>query len=196
MRKINHFILKLLRYKIDTVNIPPEAKKCVLAFAPHTSLSDFVIGKMALSAMGVKTVFLIKKEAFFFPLGPILRKLGGVPVDRQHVRKFPLFASNYIKNQDEIAFLIAPEGTRALVPNWKKGFYYIAQQAGVPILLGYLDYHSRRGGIGGVFYPTGNVEQDMEEIQKFYYGMKGLKKGRFNLENYPYAHPDWLNKYQ
>lgn len=152
MRKINAFILKLLRYHIDTVNIPPEARKCVLLFAPHTSYSDFLIGRMSLSAMGVKTVFLIKKEAFFFPLGPILKSLGGIPVDRVNVRKFPIFAAEYIKKQDEIAFLVSPEGTRKLNPNWKKGFYFIAQEAQVPIALGYLDYKTRRGGIGPIFH--------------------------------------------
>ncbi|MEG1555124.1 MAG: 1-acyl-sn-glycerol-3-phosphate acyltransferase [Bacteroidales bacterium] len=192
MQKLNQFILKLFRYKIDTINIPPETKKCVLAFAPHTSISDFIVGRMALSAMGVKTVFVIKKEAFWFPLGNLLRALGGIPVDREHVKKFPVFAAHLIESHDEIAFLIAPEGTRSLVNNWKKGFYYIAQQANVPIVLGYLDYRSRRGGIGGVFYLTGNVEKDMEEIKKFYYGMYGLNRGQFNLEDCPYAHPDWL----
>ena len=70
MKKINSFLLRLLRYKIDAVNIPSEAKKCVLLFAPHTSMLDFVIGKMALNVMGVKTLFLIKSEVFWWPLGP------------------------------------------------------------------------------------------------------------------------------
>ena len=192
MKKIEAFILKILGYKIDTVNIPPEAKKCVLLFAPHTSFSDFIIGKMALDIMGVKTVFLIKKEAFFFPLGPILRKLGGMPVDRKHVQKLPVYASELIQKEKEIAFLISPEGTRARNDHWKKGFYYIAQKAGVPIVPGYLDYHSKRGGVLKPFYPTGNYEADLAELEKNYYGMRGLHKGKFNLENLPYAHPEWL----
>lgn len=194
MRKINAFLLKMLGYHIDTVNIPPEARKCVLLFAPHTSYSDFVIGRMSLSAMGVKTVFLIKKEAFFFPLGIILRKLGGIPVDRVNVRKFPVFAADFIRKQDEIAFLLSPEGTRKLNPNWKKGFYFIAQEAQVPIALGYLDYKSRRGGIGPIFYPTGDYEKDIVTIKAYYYGMRGYNKGQFDLEDKPYAHPDWIKK--
>lgn len=185
-------MLKILRIKIDTVNIAPEAKKCVLLFAPHTSTTDFLVGKMALITMGVKTTFLIKKEMFFFPLGPILKKMGGMPVDRKHVNKFPIYAANFVKEQEEIAFLLSPEGTRKRVNNWKKGFYYIAQEAGVPILLGYLDYRSRRGGVGPVIYPSGNYEEDLAEIEKYYYGMHGLHKGKFNLEDKPYAHPEWL----
>lgn len=192
-RKINLFLLKLLRFKIDTENIPPEVKKCVLLFAPHTSMTDFIIGKMALTAMGVKTIFLIKKEAFWFPLGNILRALGGMPVDRQHVKRFPLFAAEVISQQEEVAFLIAPEGTRKR-SNWKKGFYFIAQHANVPVALGYLDYKARRGGIGKMFYITGDYDADIQEIRKYYYGMRGLHKGQFDLENEPYAHEEWLNK--
>ncbi|MBO6050661.1 MAG: 1-acyl-sn-glycerol-3-phosphate acyltransferase [Bacteroidales bacterium] len=194
MKKFCHIMLKLMGYKIDTVNIAPEAKKCVLVFAPHTSLSDFLIGWMALKDMGVKTAFVMKKEAFFFPVKYIFKAMGAVPVDRQHGAHFPEFAADLIKNTDEIAFLIAPEGTRTRVDKWKKGFYKIAQLAEVPLLLGYLDYRSKRGGVGPVIYPSGDYEKDMEIIQPYYYGMHGLKKGRFNLEDKPYAHPDWLKK--
>ena len=88
MRKFNAFVLKLLGYKIDCVNIPPEIEKCVLLFAPHTSYYDFLIGTMAINVMGFKASLLIKKEAFFWPLGPILRKCGGIPIDRANVKKF------------------------------------------------------------------------------------------------------------
>lgn len=194
MKYITLFILKILGFSIDVKNIPQEAKKCVLLFAPHTSASDFIIGRLALCAMGVKTIFLIKKEAFWFPMGILLKSLGGMPIDRKHVRNFTSIAAHIIREEKEIAFLIAPEGTRALNLNWKKGFYYIAQEAKIPIVLGYLDYRSRRGGMGPVFYPTNNYESDIGEIQKFYYGMQGKNKGQFNLENYPYAHQGWLTK--
>lgn len=193
MRKVYLFILKLFRYKIDTVNIPTEAKKCVLLFAPHTSMFDFVVGFFSLKAMGVKTLFLIKSEAFWWPLGPILKKLGGVPVPRKKgASQFHHYAAQVIKERDEVALLIAPEGTRKLNPKWKKGFYYIAQEAEVPVLLGYLDYRSRRGGIGGVYQLTDDPDHDIREIKKYYYGMWGRHRGWFDLENMPYAHPDWL----
>jgi XTP/dITP diphosphohydrolase len=194
--RINRFLLKLLGYKIDWINIPPEAKKCVLLFAPHTSMLDFVIGKMSLTAMGVKTVFLMKKEVFFFPLGQLLRALGGMPVDRKHVRKFPLFVTDLITSSDEIAFLLAPEGTRKYTSEWKKGFYFIAQKARVPIVLGYLDYVSRRGGVGHAVWPTGDINSDIAKMQKYYYGLRGRYKGMFHLEEKPYAHPEWLTDKQ
>ena len=194
MRKFNAFILKVLGYKIDCVNLPPELKKCVLLFAPHTSYYDFLIGVMAISAMGFKASLLIKKEAFFWPLGPILRRCGGIPIDRKHVKKFPVYAANYIKEQDEIAFLISPEGTRALNKNWKRGFYFIACEAGVPIVPGYLDFRTKRGGVLPAYYPTGDYEKDLAELEKRYYGMHGLHKGKFNLEDKPYAFPEWLSE--
>jgi len=181
MKDICLLIIKLLHYKLDVINIPKE-KKYVLLFAPHTSWTDFAIGKIALTAMGVKTTFLIKKELFFFPLGNYLRYLGGYPVDRKRAQKLTDVIANYIKEKEEIAFLITPEGTRRRVETWKKGFYYIAQKAEIPIALAYLDYRNRKGGIGTIIYPTGNYETDLKEIQSFYCGMKGRKKGRFNLE--------------
>ncbi len=194
MRKFNAFILKVLGYKIDCVNLPPELNKCVLLFAPHTSYYDFLIGTMAISAMGFKASLLIKKEAFFWPLSLLLRKCGGIPIDRKHVRKFPIYAANYIKEQDKIAFLISPEGTRSLNPNWKKGFYFIAQEAGVPIVPGYLDFRTKRGGVLPAYYPTGDYEKDLAELEKNYYGMHGVHKGKFNLEDRPYAFPEWLSE--
>ena len=181
MKKICLLILKLLNYKIDLVNLPKE-KKYVLLFAPHTSWTDFAIGKIALTAMGVKTTFLIKKEFFFFPFGYYLRYVGGYPVDRKHPQKMTDILAQYITEKEEIAFLITPEGTRKRVETWKRGFYYIAQKANVPIALAYLDYRDRKGGIGPIFYPTGNYEADLQEIQKFYRGMRGRKRGRFGLE--------------
>jgi 1-acyl-sn-glycerol-3-phosphate acyltransferase len=171
-----------LNYKLDLVNIPAE-KKYVLIFAPHTSWTDFVVGKISLTAMGIKTTFLIKKEFFFFPLGLYLKYIGGYPVDRKRAQKMTDIIANYIKGREEIAFLITPEGTRQRVETWKRGFYYIAQKANVPMAFAYLNYNDRKGGIGPVFYPTGNYEADLQEIQKFYCGMKGKRKGYFNLEN-------------
>lgn len=193
MKRFCKFVLKLLHYNIIE-QVPPETKKCIILFAPHTSWRDFVIGKMALIVMGVKTIFLIKKEVFFFPLNHLLRSVGGYPVDRKNPKAFAYEVSKMIHQKKEVALLIAPEGTRKRVEKWKRGFYTIALEAKVPIALGYLDYNSRRGGIDSMFYPTGDYQQDLQKIEKFYYGMKGRYEGKFNLEDKPYAHPDWLNK--
>jgi len=184
MKNLAFFILKLFRFKIDLVNIPPETKKCIFVFAPHTSWTDFVIGKLTFVVMGVKVVFLIKKEMFFFPFNYLLKAVGGYPVDRKNAKKITDTIADIIRKEKEIALLIAPEGTRKHVTTWKKGFYYIALKAQVPIVLCYIDYRSRCGGIGPVFYPTGDYEKDIVEIQQFFYGMRGRCKGAFYFENY------------
>jgi 1-acyl-sn-glycerol-3-phosphate acyltransferase len=181
MKKICLLILKLLKFKIDVVNIPKELKY-VLVFAPHTSWTDFAVVKIALTAMDVKTTFLIKKEFFFFPFGIYLKYIGGFPVDRKKAQKLTDRLAQYIKDQDKIALIITPEGTRRRVETWKRGFYHIARKAETPLALAYLDYKERKGGIGPVIYPTGDYEADLIEIQNFYRGMKGRRKGRFNLE--------------
>jgi len=182
MKKFCLIILKLLNYKFDVADIPKE-KKYVLIFAPHTSWTDFAIGKIALTAMGIKTTFLIKKEFFFFPLGQYLRYLGGYPVDRKNAKNLTNILAEYMKEKEKIVLLITPEGTRRRVETWKRGFYYIAKNAQVPIALGYLDYKTNKGGIGPVLMPSGNYDADLQEIQNFYRGMRGRRKGYFNLED-------------
>ncbi|HNX22043.1 MAG TPA: 1-acyl-sn-glycerol-3-phosphate acyltransferase [Bacteroidales bacterium] len=177
------FLLKLMRYKPDFKNIPSESDKCVIVFAPHTSWRDFVIGYFFMNVLGVKASFLIKKSAFKFPLGGLLRNLGGIPVEKGNHEKFTNYVSDIIKREDQMAILICPEGTRKLVKKWRKGFYTIAQKADVPIVLGYIDYNTRKCGMGPVYHITGDYEHDLHEIQKFYFGMRGRRKGLFHLEN-------------
>jgi 1-acyl-sn-glycerol-3-phosphate acyltransferase len=181
MKKICLFILKLLNFKVDLSHLPKE-KKYVLVFAPHTSWTDFAVGKIALTGMGIRTTFLIKKEMFFFPFAYFLKYVGGYPVDRKKAQKLTDSLAQYIKEREQIILIVAPEGTRKYVQVWKRGFYHIAQKAEVPIALAYLDYQVRKGGIGPVFYPTGDYDADLQEIQRFYCGMKGRRKGRFHLE--------------
>lgn len=185
------FLIRLHRLKVD-YQFPAEVRKCVLIMAPHTSMYDFIIGKIVLSDLGVKTVIAIKREFFFFPIGWFLQKLNCVPVDRLHAANFPKFAAELIKNSEEIAFLICPEGTRKKTNRWKRGFYKIAQEANVPICFGYLDYRTRHAGISGTLYPTGDYQKDFATIEHFYNGMRGFHKNHFNLEDNPHGHPEWL----
>ena len=103
------------------------------------------------------------------------------------------YAANVIKERERITLIICPEGTRKRVERWKRGFYQIAMEAGVPISLGYIDYKTRTCGIMSIFHPTGDYEKDIQEIQKQYYGLEGYHKGCFNLEDMPHAHPEWYD---
>jgi 1-acyl-sn-glycerol-3-phosphate acyltransferase len=152
-----------------------------MVFAPHTSMWDFVIGKFIFTVMRINVRFMIRKESFHFPIGTILRLLGGVPVDRQHVKRLPIHIGEKIKHTDKIAILIAPEGTRKYTEVWKKGFYFIAQYAQVPICLSYLDWKSKTGGVKKVLYPCNDYDKDLKIIQDFYRGMKGKHPDQFNL---------------
>lgn len=166
MKLIAKLIFFLTSWKV--IGNAPKEKKFVMVAAPHTSNWDFLYARAAFYIMGVPLKYTIKKELFFFPLGWILRVLGGIPIDRSQ-------KSNMVKNMtvlfdqyDELAILVTPEGTRSYSKEWKKGFYYVAQGAKVPISLGYLDYAKKHAGIGPLIHPSGNYDDDLETIQSFY----------------------------
>ena len=166
-------MIKLMGWNIHP-DLPPEIKKCVLVMAPHTSNWDFFIGCMAFWGIyQVDIRMLIKKDLFFPPLGWLLKWMGGIPVDRKNKTNLTQVISKMYAQKDELTIIFTPEGTRSYNPRWKKGFYYIAQEANVPILLGFLDYPSKSGGVFKLFEPTGNVEQDIAAIKALFKQYKG-----------------------
>lgn len=172
MKKLNLKILKLFGWNIDP-NSPEGVKKAIVAVGPHTSNMDFVIGKMAFNSYGVKAKFLIKKELFFPPLGWVLKGLGGIPVSRDKNNNFTDQAKSYFDNNESMFMVFTPEGTRGYNSNWKKGFYYIAIKAKVPIYLAYIDYANKRGGFLELFEPTGDINKDLKYIKSRLSEFKG-----------------------
>jgi len=173
MRKIARGILRLLGWKIDE-RTPEGIKKCVICMGPHTSNWDFIIGRLAFVSYGVKVKLLIKKEAFRPPFGWLVRAMGGIPVDRNKKNiNLTDQAVQYFENNETMFMLFTPEGTRSYNANWKKGFYYIAQKAQVPIYIGYLDYSTKRGGFHSLFEPTGDVDADIRAIKMILKDFKG-----------------------
>jgi 1-acyl-sn-glycerol-3-phosphate acyltransferase len=156
-------------------------KKGVLIGAPHTSNWDLVYTLAALHSMQIDVVFLAKKELFKPPLSWLLRFFGGVPVDRSKHTKLTEAMAAKIKERDEMIVLIPPEGSRGAVSDWKSGFYWTAHLAGVPILLGYLDYAKKEAGIGPAFYTTGDYPADLEKIKDFYRGVIPKFPEKFKL---------------
>ncbi len=173
-------LLRLAGWKV-TAAIPEGVNKAVVIMAPHTSNWDFVIGRLAFASVGIRIYLMIKKEAFFFPLGPILRALGGIPVDRRHSQNTVITVTHHFEQAGRFFLVITPEGTRKRVERWKKGFYFIAQTARVPIALGYLDYKLKEGGIGPIIHPSGDFEKDFARIREFYRGKHARHPGQFNL---------------
>lgn len=161
-------------YKLD-LNIPKGTKRCVLVSAPHTSNWDFVIGRLAMWAYQLDVKMLIKKDLFFFPLGFFMKFMGGIPVDRKNKNtNLTEQVAELFQQNEELCILFTPEGTRAHNPRWKKGFYYVAERANIPIFLGYLDYDKKIGGIfPEEFIPTGNADADIEIIKRKYINVKG-----------------------
>ncbi len=180
MKYISKIILWLMGWKIRGGN-PHDVKKAVIVAAPHTSNWDFVIGRLAYFVLGVNVKFLIKKESFFWPIGGIVKAMGGIPVDRGKKSNLVEQMVQYFNEYNSLYLVITPEGTRKRVKQWKRGFYFISQQAGVPMELGYIDYKRKEGGLGPLIYPSGDYEKDLEKIQDFYRDKTARYPEKFNL---------------
>lgn len=161
---------------------PEGVKKSIVIEAPHTCMEDFVIGRCFFWMEGRDAKFLIKKEFFKFGLGWFLRKIGGIPVDRNRGNNMVVKTAAIFKQYDELNIVITPEGTRKRVEKWKRGFYYIAEMAQVPVVLGFIDYKTKRCGYGPSFIPSGDFDKDWPILENFYRGMQGKTPGKFNLE--------------
>ena len=164
------------------VTTVPEPPKSVICVAPHTSNWDFILGKLYYWAEGRDASFLMKKSWFFFPVGNVLRRMGGVPVDRSRKSSVTRQVVEMFHSHERFHIAITPEGTRKRVRKWKMGFYHIAMQAGVPIQLAYIDYGKKELGITGLFQPTGDEAADLKQIQAFYRGVTARYPEQFYLE--------------
>ncbi len=157
----------------------PDYDKCVICAAPHTSNFDLFIGKLFYGALGRKTSFMMKKEWFFFPLGILFKAVGGIPVDRGRNTSMVDQMMKHFATKRRFHLAITPEGTRKANPNWKKGFYYIALQAQVPIVLIGIDYGTKTIRAGKVIVPSGEIEKDMVEIKRYFQDFKGRNPENF-----------------
>ena len=161
---------------------PEGVKKSVIISAPHTCIEDFFIGRSFFWMEGREVKFLVKKEFFKPIIGYLLKKMGGIPVDRSRGNNMVVKTSAVFRQYDELHIVITPEGTRKRVDRWKRGFYYIAELAQVPVVLGFIDFKTKRCGYGPVLVPSGDFDKDWPMIEDFYRGMQGKTPGRFNLE--------------
>ncbi len=178
--RISKFILnKILGWKVK--NIRPDIPKCVIVVAPHTSNWDFIIGKLAYSSIGRTANFLIKKEWFVFPFNLFFKSIGGIPVERKKNNSMTDALAAEFEKHDKLQLAITPEGTRKAVKEWKKGFYFIAHKAKVPILLIGLDYSKKVASFLDVFHPSGNFEEDIIKIKAYYQGIVGKHPQKFTI---------------
>jgi len=159
-------LVKLMGWRV--VGEMPDHPKMVIIAAPHTSNWDGYWLLVYKVAYGVDVKFFVKKQMFWFPMSLLLNGMGGVPLDRRDSRSAVKQAVTAFNENDDYLFGLAPEGTRSKTQGWKSGFYRIAEEAGVPVVFGYLDYSLKQGGFGPEMIPPGNVSEDMDVIRDFY----------------------------
>ncbi|MCC7403283.1 MAG: lysophospholipid acyltransferase family protein [Bdellovibrionales bacterium] len=151
----------------------PQVPKYVAIGAPHTSNWDFFIGMAAYHRLKIQFRWYGKHTIFIWPVGVLLRAMGGFPIERAHHHDVVSVAIAKFKREDHFILALAPEGTRGKVDKWKTGFYHIALGAGVPICPFALDFEHKRVVCGQLFYPTGDKEKDIAHLQDFFRQFRG-----------------------
>ena len=165
-KKLARGLLKITGWEM--IGDAPAVDKAVLIIAPHTSNWDGLWVLAYKIAMGIEARFFAKHTLFWWPLGNILRHMGAIPVNREKSGDLVQYAIESFNTHDRFLLGLAPEGTRKWMPYWKTGFYRIAMEVGVPIVLGFIDCQEKRMGIGATFVPSGILEQDLDLVRKFY----------------------------
>ena len=172
-------LYKQLGWSIDITQEHPS--KYIICLAPHTSNWDFLIGQLYNGAEGLKGNFLMTKEWFFWPLGPIFRSLGGIPVFRSKKTSMTDNLAEAARKAERFMLCITPEGTRSPNPEWKRGFYYIAQKAEIPILLYGVDYEQKLIRCTKTIVPNGDIDTQMRDIKLYFKDFKGKKPENFTI---------------
>ncbi len=171
--------LKLTGWKIEG-SLPPDGERSVLIAAPHTSNWDLPYTLMVAFALNLNVRWMGKQSIFRFPFGGVMRWLGGIAVDRSQSNNLVAASADSLRNSPQpFQLVVPPEGTRSKTRYWKTGFYYIALNAQVPIVMAYMDYSRKTSGLGPIFRPTGDVEKDMADIKAFYAPFKGKNAQQF-----------------
>jgi len=171
VRSISSLLLRLCGWRPEGRR--PAARRFVLIAAPHTSNWDLPLLLLFAQVYQVRVRWMGKHSLFRGPMGWAMRALGGVPVRRDRSNDLVAQMARTLDESDSIALTVPTEGTRAYTSHWKSGFYHIARRADVPVVLGFLDYSRKRGGLGPEIVLTGNVRDDMDEIRAFYADKQG-----------------------
>jgi len=179
IRWISIFLLKISRWR--TEGTLPNIPKFVMIAAPHTSNWDFPIMMFIIFKMRGKLYWMGKDTLFRKPFEGFFKWLGGIPIDRSRSSNVVGQMIDKFHETDRLILTISPSGTRKRVEKWKSGFYHIASRAKVPVVLGFLDFKRKTGGIGPVVTLTGDMEQDMKGIRAFYSNIEGKYPDRTRI---------------
>ena len=173
---LTRLIMRLVGWRVD--GKLPDLPKFVLIGAPHTSNWDFVLFLGVIFTLRANVRFMGKAEVFRFPIGWFFRYCGGVPVDRSKSTGLVDQMVKASKESERFILTIAPEGTRHHVAEWKRGFYHIAKNAGIPIVIAVVNGKHKEVRVGQVFHPTENMEADMKTIKGIFEGVVGINPRR------------------
>jgi 1-acyl-sn-glycerol-3-phosphate acyltransferase len=173
LRPLFKLLFKLTGWKIQG-QLPADLKKYIIIFAPHSTNWDFIVGVAARSILRLNSKYLGKYELFRPPYGWIFRALGGYPVYRDKSHDLVDQVAEMFRTHEHFILALAPEGSRAAVPRWKTGFYWIAVEAKVPIEMVTVDYPTKTITLSKPFYPSGDLEADAPKIEAFFKGKRGL----------------------
>ena len=149
---------------------PPPRKACIIA-APHTRNRDLLFFFGLTNKLKIKAYWIGKDSLFKWPWGDMMRRLGGIPVNRSKSQNMVEAMVREFDRRDDFLLTIPPEGTRGSVKEWRTGFYYIALKAKVPLIIGLMDYSKRTGGLGPSFMPSGNYKADMQKLSDHYHSV-------------------------
>jgi 1-acyl-sn-glycerol-3-phosphate acyltransferase len=175
-RWIGRAWLKLHGWRLE--GALPERRRFVLILAPHTSMWDVPFMLALAWVYGIHIEWMVKRELFRPPLGWLLRRLGGIPIDRRGAHGIVEQMIDAFAGRDELILGVPPEGTRRRSTHWKTGFYEIAKGAGVPIVMGFLDFGNRVGGMGPALQPS-DIASDMDRLRAFYADKTGKRPHEF-----------------
>ena len=176
-RSLARCCLFLWRWKV----VPPPAvlpDRYLMVAAPHTTNWDFPLMLALTRASGVEVKWLGKASLFRGPMGPLMRRLGGIPVDRSAAGGMVAALAAEFAGSDRLALIVPTEGTRSQTRFWKSGFYHIAREANVPVVCGFVDGVTRTGGLGPIIDLTGDIGRDMDQFREFYAGKTGVRADR------------------
>jgi 1-acyl-sn-glycerol-3-phosphate acyltransferase len=177
LRLLGRAVLRALGWHIE--GELPDLPRFVAIVAPHTSNWDFVVGAAAMFALDLDLAFLGKDTLFRGPLGPLMRAMGGIPVDRAASHGVVASAIDAFRAREQLVLAIAPEGTRKPVARLKSGFLHIARGAGVPILLATIDGDARCVRLGPLVEPGDELEAELARIESHYRGVRGWRAKGF-----------------
>lgn len=166
-RSLGRAVLRLGGWRMDGAF--PDIPKLVMIAAPHSSNWDGVWGFAVKLAMGLDAKVLGKDTLLKVPLlGPLLSRMGVIPINRSAAQGVAGQMSTMIRDADRLWLVIAPEGTRKPVERWKTGFWKIASAADVPVLPVYFHYPEKVVGVGPTFALTDDMAADIARIRAWY----------------------------